>query len=203
MASNAAAISPKEAKNKNNGSVPLEKYFLREEKALYKSEYHHGKIIKMAGGTVLHDNLGARIVYLISDFVENNDLNYIINGSDTKIRIEAYDKVVYPDALVICDTPNYYNNRKDTITNPLIIAKVLSDSTDDFDRTTKFDYYRTLESFQEYILIHQKRKLVSVYTKTQNTWVLRDYEGDEANAVLFALQSCTIPLKKLYRNFGV
>lgn len=201
MTYNVAAIQ-KDTKSKNS-FVPLEKYFLMEQNAIYKSEYHNGKIIKMAGGTVLHDNLGARIVYLITDFVENNDLNYIINGSDTKIRIETYDKVVYPDALVICETPNYYNNRKDTITNPLIIAEVLSDSTDDFDKTTKFDYYRSLESFKEYILIHQKRKLVSVYTKVEATWVLRDYEGDEAFAILFALKNCSISLKKLYKNFNI
>jgi Uma2 family endonuclease len=205
MTTSSAILSPqKQVSVRGNRLVSLEKYFQAEEIALYKNEYHNGKIIKMASGTVLHDNLGSRFVYLLTDFVENNDLNYIINGSDTKIRIESYDKVVYPDAVVICEKPIYYNNRRDTITNPLIIVEVLSDSTRNFDRTIKFDYYRSLESFMEYILVRQDCKLVSVFSKQMdNTWILRDYEGDEAVAMLYALHECPIALKRLYRNLGM
>ncbi len=192
---------PKTALKIKNRLFSLEQYFQAEEKAMYKNEYHNGKILKMAGGTVNHDNLGSRMVYLLTDFVENNDLDYIINGSETKIRIELYDRVVYPDALVICEKPIYFANRKDTIINPLLIVEVLSDSTGDFDRTLKFDYYRSLESFKEYVLVHQSRKLVSVFSKqVDNTWLLRDYEGEDAIATLFSIQNCPLSLKKLYRN---
>lgn len=191
------------SKTKQN-STSLEKYFQAEEKALHKNEYHNGKIIKMAGGTVLHDNLGARFVYILTDFVENNDLEYIINGSETKIRIEAHNKVVYPDALVICEKPNYYGNRRDTITNPLLIVEVLSDSTADFDHNLKFDYYRSLESFKEYVLVRQNQQFITVYSKQiDNTWLLRDYEGTDATAILYALHQCPVSLKRLYRNMGI
>jgi Uma2 family endonuclease len=196
MTANSSAISY----NKKT-FASLENYFLAEEKALYKSEYHNGKIIKMAGGTVLHDNLASKANKLIDNFVEDNDLDYIVNGSETKIRIEEYNKVVYADALVIFEKPIYYKEQKHTITNPLIVVEVLSNSTDGHDRNLKFDYYRTLESFKEYVLIHQDRKLVSVFTKqADSTWLLRDYLGDDAVACLYALHDCPIPLKRLYKN---
>lgn len=182
----------------------LETYFQREDRALYKSEYHNGKIIKMPGGTFNHDNLGTKAAHLLLEFIENQDLNYFVNGSDTKIRIEDYDRVLYPDAVVICEKPIYYADRKDIIVNPLLIVEVLSNSTDKFDRGDKFEFYRSLESFKEYVLINQKRKLVTVYTKqNDDTWLMRDYKSDDSTAILYALHHCPLPLKRLYRGLDL
>ena len=193
-----------EKKGSTDRFVSLEKYFQREEKALYKSEYHHGNIIKMAGGTYNHNFLSVKATKLLDNFVEENNLNYEISGSDLKIRIEAFDRVVYPDAAVICEKPIFYENRKDTIVNPLIIVEVLSDSTEKFDRGDKFQYYRSLESFKEYVLINQNYKIVTVYSKqADNSWVLRDYIGDESEAILYFLHDCSLPLKRLYRGLEI
>ena len=181
--------------------VSLEAYFIAEEKALNKHEYHDGIIIPMAGGTFNHDNLASKAITYFNVFVETHNLNYFVNGSDTKIRIEAYNKVVYSDALVVCEAPLYYADREDTILNPLIIVEVLSHSTKNYDKTTKFEMYRTIPSFKEYVLIHQDRKHASVYTKQNDgTWLLRDYDGDDAVAILYALHNCPLPLHRLYKG---
>jgi Uma2 family endonuclease len=199
---------------KTDRFVSLEKYFQAEEKALHKHEYHNGKIIKMAGGSFNHDNLAIKTAKLIDNFVEDNDLSYLVNGSDTKIRIEDEDRVVYADALVICDKPIFYNDRTDTIVNPLIIVEIQpppappkegrKNTIEKFDKGDKFSFYRTLESFKEYVLVRQDRKYVSVYTKQpDNNWLLRDYIGDDAVAVLYALHDCPLPLKRLYRGLEI
>ena len=106
--------------------------------------------------------------------------------------------------MVVCEKPEFYQNRKDIITNPLLIVAVLSDSTNDYDRTTKYEYYRTIPSFKEYVLVHQDCKHVSVYTKqADNTWLIRDYDGDGATAILYALRDCPLPLKRLYRGLEI
>lgn len=181
--------------------MTLEAYFCAEEKATHKHEFHNGCYKSMAGGTFKHDNLSGKVVTLLNNFIEDHEYNYFVNGSDTKIRIEQFDKVVYPDAVVICEKPEYFQNRQDTIINPLIVVEVLSKSTEKYDRTGKFDLYRTLPSFKEYVLVNQDCKLVSVYTKqADTTWILRDYDGDEAVAVLYNLHECPISLKRLYRG---
>lgn len=186
---------------KNPRRVSLAAYFKAEEKSIAKNEYHNGIITKMAGGTFNHDNLAGKAVTLINLFVEQNDLNYFVNGSDTKIRIEAYDKVVYPDAVVICEKPEYYLGRKDTIINPLLIVEVLSKSTEGHDRSLKFDYYRSLPSFKEYVLIAQDQKRVSVFTKqNDDIWIIKDYHSETATAILHALHDCPLSLKRLYRG---
>ena len=61
--------------------------------------------------------------------------------------------------------------------------------------------YRTIPSFKEYVLIHQDRKHVSVFSKQEDaTWLLRDYDGDEAVAILYALHNCPLPLSQLYKG---
>jgi Uma2 family endonuclease len=184
--------------------VSIEDYFRLEDKSIYKHEYHNGSILKMAGGQLPHNRLAQKAAAIIDSFVESNELAFIVSNSDTKIRIEQYNKFVYPDAVVICEKPQFYQNRKDTITNPLLIVEVLSDSTKDYDRTIKYEYYRTIPSFKEYVLVHQDTKHVSVYTKqTDNTWIVRDYDGDDTTAILYAIQECPLPLKRLYRGLEI
>jgi Uma2 family endonuclease len=181
--------------------ISLEAYFRAEEKAVNKHEYHNGIVIAMAGGTFNHDNLATQTTTLLNNFVFDNQYDYSVNGSETKIRIDAYNKIVYPDALVICEEPIYFQKRTDTILNPLLIVEVLSDSTKKFDKTTKFDMYKTISSFKEYVLIYQDKKRVLVYTKQHdNTWLLRDYDGDDAIAILYALHNCPLPLNRLYHR---
>lgn len=181
--------------------VSLEDYFRAEEKSLYKNEYHNGIILKMAGAKLPHNRLASRTISYLTIFVEDNDFDYIVSNSDTKIRIEDFNKIVYPDAVVICEKPDYYKGRLDTITNPTIIIEVLSPSTKEHDSNLKFDMYRTLPSFKEYVLIHQERKRVSVYSKQpNNTWILADYDGNDAIAIVHNMHDCPLPLKRLYHR---
>jgi Uma2 family endonuclease len=182
----------------------LEEYYKREEKAISKHEYHNGIIVAMAGGKLPHNRLATKVTKLMDNFVEDNDLAYVVSNNDTKIRIEEYDKVVYPDALVICENPEFFEGREDTITNPLIIAEVLSKSTQNYDKTVKFEMYRSIPTFREYVLIHQEKKKVSVYTKqADSSWILKDYEGEEAIATLHALHNCPLPLSRLYKGLAL
>jgi Uma2 family endonuclease len=181
--------------------VSLEDYFRLEEKSLHKNEYHDGIIVPMAGAKLRHNLLASKINFELQYFAMLEKLDYKISNSDTKIRIDDYNKVVYPDAVVICANPEFYNNREDTICNPLIIVEVLSPSTKNYDRTTKFEMYRTVPSFKEYVLIHQDRPRVSVWTKQDDTsWILKDYVGVDAIAELIVFAHCPIPLERLYQG---
>jgi Uma2 family endonuclease len=181
--------------------ITLEAYFKAEEKSLTKNEYHDGIIIPMAGAKLRHNRLAHRAAHLIEIFNEEKELDYIVSNSDTKIRIEDFNKVVYPDAVVVCPPPQYYNGREDTITNPLVVVEVLSTSTKKFDQGTKFEMYRSLPSFKEYVLVYQDLHRVAVWTKQNDgSWLPKDYIGDEAVAILHALEGCPLPLKRLYRG---
>ncbi|PLZ97134.1 hypothetical protein CI592_20995, partial [Fischerella thermalis CCMEE 5328] len=87
----------------------------------------------------------------------------------------------YPDILVIQGNPALYNNRIDTITNPLLIVEVLSKSTQKYDHTDKFRFYRSIPEFREYVLINQYEFQIEQYIKTgKGEWLFREYETEDA-----------------------
>lgn len=178
-----------------------EEYFKKEEKSLHKHEYHAGKIVRIAGAKFTHNQLAARVMQFTLNFIEEFNLEFELGTSDSKIWIDEFSKVLYPDAVIISQKPEYYNNDGMTILNPLLIVEILSSSTQKHDRTTKFEMYRTVPSFKEYVLVNEDMPRVTVWTKQDNgSWLPKDYKTIEAVAILKTINNCPISLERLYRN---
>ncbi|MCU0346058.1 MAG: Uma2 family endonuclease [Saprospiraceae bacterium] len=141
----------------------LDEYFALEEKAEEKHEYHNGKIIPMPGGSIPHSKIAVNITTALEVWIKSQKLPLVVLSSDTKIRIQDFNRNLYPDALVVCEKVDYWNGRTDIITNPVLIFEVLSESTEQYDREDKFRMYRTLPSFREYVLVNQFKPLINDY----------------------------------------
>ena len=105
--------------------------------------------------------------------------------------IPATGLFTYPVASVICGPLEYakIDERLETVTNPTLIVEVLSDSTEAYDRGTKFAHFRSLPSFAEYVLVSQTEPLVEVFSSLpEGTWELTPVRGLEASAPLRSLQ---------------
>ncbi len=115
-----------------------------------------------------------------------------------RVWIDAVELFTYPDLVVICGKPQFYKNRTDTITNPVIVIEVLSESTERYNRGKKFEFYRRLSSLREYVLIDQHRMHVEQFVRNEaGKWVLTEYHG--ADAVLqFSGINVQISLKDIY-----
>lgn len=119
-----------------------------------------------------------------------------------KIFVPAVNRGLYPDAAVLCEIPQFYNERRDILLNPLVIVEVLSESTEAYDRGEKFNFYSTLPSFREYVLVSQDKPLVEVLylqNPTENLWKHSLAEGLEAEVQLYSLD-CKITLKDIYKR---
>ncbi|MBW4623323.1 MAG: Uma2 family endonuclease [Cyanosarcina radialis HA8281-LM2] len=160
-----------------------EEYLELEEAADYKSEYIDGKMVSMTGGTTNHNQIALNFGTELNFAFKQQD--YRIFMLDVRLWIPKKRIFTYPDVMIVVGEPEYYNNRSDTITNPQVIIEVLSKSTKGYDREEKFEAYRTITTFQEYILIDQTRIHIEQFSKTANKqWSLREYdEEDEAIAL--------------------
>ncbi len=175
-----------------------EEYLELETKAEYRSEYIDGEIIPMAGGTSNHNEIaGNFFVGLKTAFRRQN---YRVFMTDMRLWIPEKRLYTYPDVLLVAKPLEYALNRKDTITNAMLVAEVLSDSTENYDRLDKFKMYRTLPTFKEYVLIAQSEMQIQQFYKNENNqWVLAEYEGE--NSVLsLKCVDFQIPLSELYEN---
>ena len=90
--------------------------------------------------------------------------------------------------------------RTDTVINPCLIAKILSKSTKDYDRSEKFLAYRTIETFKEYLLIDQYKIHVEHYVKTgANQWLLSEYTDPQVTLTLSSVD-LKLNIADLYEN---
>ncbi|PSB01002.1 Uma2 family endonuclease [Merismopedia glauca] len=173
-----------------------EEYLKLEEAADYKSEYIEGQIITMAGGSTNHNRIAGNC-YAIVNFALRQQ-NYEAFIGDVRLWIPKKRIFTYPDVMVIAGEPEYFNDRTDTILNPQIIVEVLSPSTQGYDCEAKFEAYRTIESFQEYLLVDQTRIHVEHFSKTgKKQWMLREYDAEDT-AIALASLNLSISLSDLY-----
>lgn len=119
---------------------------------------------------------------------------------NVRLWLSEYNIYTYPDVMIIKGQPIYQGKKQTNVTNPQIIIEVLSDSTEGYDRGEKFTYYRSLPSFQEYILIDQASYSVDQYIKqTDNQWSVKFYQGKD-NILKFASINWQISLPEIYQR---
>jgi Uma2 family endonuclease len=156
-----------------------EEYLELEEQSEFRNEYIYGEIRLMPGGTTNHNKIAGNFYKRFPDVIEDQNYDTYIN--DVKLWIEKYGIYTYPDVIVIKGEPEYYGSGKTIITNPLVIVEVLSNSTKNYDKGEKFKYYRSIPSFQEYILIDQYSFAVEQYVKQrEGQWIFQEYEGENS-----------------------
>ncbi|MEG4319408.1 MULTISPECIES: Uma2 family endonuclease [unclassified Microcoleus] len=160
-----------------------EEYLKLEEVAEFRSEYHDGKIIPMTGGTPNHNQIALNLGGAINFATKGQP--YRVNVNDLRLWIPSKRIYTYPDVMVVAGKLELAEGRKDTITNAVMVAEVLSKSTASYDRGEKFKLLRSIPSLREYVLIDQYEMHVEQFCKTDdNKWVLSEYDGADAVLVL-------------------
>jgi Uma2 family endonuclease len=84
-----------------------------------------------------------------------------------------------------------------------LIVEVLSLSTKDYNRGTKFDHYRSLSSVQEYVIIAQDRCRLAHYVwQPDNSWVLLDIMDESATFFLSSI-GCSLSVAEVYAKVSL
>jgi Uma2 family endonuclease len=178
----------------------LEQYLEKEAKSIEKHEFINGQIIKMPYAKGPHNIIAANMMAQLINKTESLVKNFTVFTSDQKVYFPSIDAGVYADALAVCEEPLYWDDNQLLLINPIVVVEVLSKSTSKYDRTGKFDKYKTLESFKEYVLIRQDECYAEVwYRESPGHWqetIVTDIKGE------LPLQSIgiSILMEKVYRN---
>jgi Uma2 family endonuclease len=194
------AIVEKKEQQRKEKLYSLREYLDRESRSVNKHEFHNGKIITMAGGKFGHNEIATNFVTSLKWAVKPLPTKFRVINSDQKIFIKAINKAVYPDALVVCEAPEYWEDREDLIVNPLLIVEVLSKSTRDFDKSGKFMLYQTLPSFREYVLVEQNLPSVEAWFRTDEMTWNKKIQEDLAGSIALRSLGVSISLADIYEN---
>ncbi|AKG24834.1 Uma2 family endonuclease [Calothrix sp. 336/3] len=139
-----------------------------------RHEYIQGKIREMTGGTPNHNQIALNVSSTLNFALKRQP--YRVFVTDQRLWIPEENIYTYPDVMVISEPLELQPGRTDTVINPLMITEVLSKSTRSYDVDEKFSAYRTIPSFQEYVLIDQYKVHVShFYKKENNQWIFSEY----------------------------
>ena len=90
-----------------------------------------------------------------------------------------------------------------SLTNPSVIIEVLSPTTKDYDRTTKFRLYQDVPTFQEYILIDSRSVLVEHHYKNANgEWICQTWD-QFTDHLAIKIAGVTLLLSDIYKSTGL
>lgn len=172
-----------------------EEYLLLDRKAEAKSEFHDGQMFAMAGGSPNHSLLANRVGAILD---HQAPPGWRVFNADLRIHIASARTYTYADCSVVCGEPQFSSDQQDNVLNPLLIVEVLSPSTEGYDRDKKFELYRTIGSFREYLIVHQDRRHVEHYSRQDDGgWLLLEHTG-AASSVDIGRLGVQISLSDLY-----
>ncbi len=175
-----------------------EEYLEFERKSEVRHEYIDGEIFEMAGANKRHNGISANLVRLLGNQLLEQDC--VVYGSDMRVRITSTGKYTYPDVVAVCGEELFEDETEDTLLNPLLIVEVLPKSTEAYDRGGKFEYYQTIESFQEYVLVTQEPFRVEQFVrKDKNVWTYFEFRQPEDVVKLNSI-NCELVLQDIYHK---
>jgi Uma2 family endonuclease len=171
--------------------------YLRIERAAeWKSEYIDGEMFAMSGASPRHVLIATNLARELGNQLREGPCTTY--SADLRVATDRHRHYTYPDVVVACEPLQYVDEHRDTITNPILIAEVLSESTEKYDRGAKFERYRAIPTFAEYLLVAQDRVHVELYTRQPNeAWVLREWNDAGATIELASLR-CSLAISEIY-----
>ncbi len=171
-------------------------YLAYEQDSGLKHEYDNGEILAMAGGSRRHNALASRVSAALE---QGRSSECVAFQSDQKVRVLATGRATYPDATLVCgaiegDPADLLGA---TITNPTVLVEVLSPSTEQEDRGSKWQHYQLIPSLEEYVLVSQSEPRIERYRRLPSgAW---EYSDVTAGALDLS-SGAHLDLAKLYER---
>ena len=173
----------------------IAEYVRLEEESTVRHEFVGGRIYAMAGGTPEHSALKVAMILRLGRAVEGGRCR--VYDSDLRIRVRKTGLCTYPDASVICGPREVDPEDKNTVTNPTLVVEVTSGSTEEYDRSEKFEHCRDIASLGEYVLVSHRERAIEVRRReADGVWTVTIARAGE-RAELRTI-GCTIEVGRLY-----
>jgi Uma2 family endonuclease len=174
----------------------IEEYLEMERASDVKHEYYQGEIFAMSGASRNHIIISMNASSEIHNQLKNKSCRPY--GSDMRVYIPENTLFCYPDISIFCDGLTTTDKEDDTAIHPTIIIEILSPSTRSYDLGKKFELYKAIPTFKEYILIDSERiGAKSWRINAYNYWEPEDYKTLE-DTVHIPTVGVSLSMKDIY-----
>lgn len=148
-----------------------------------KHELVSGEVYAMTGSSPRHSFVKTNLTASMVVLARGGPCE--VYDSDLSIRIG--DNVFYPDLSVHCGPLDTHPEDGYAAVSPVLIAEVLSPSTEGWDRGVKFACYREIAALRHVLFVDPDKNTVEHYQRDGERWVMRSL-GREQTLVLGDLE---------------
>jgi Uma2 family endonuclease len=151
-------------------------YLAQEAAAHVRHELYGGVICAKAGGTIGHADVQGGLLGALCNLLRGKPCRP--RGSDARVYFPAYGDAAYPDVHVVCGRTVTDPADPDAAINPVLVAEVLSPSTEAWDRGGKFERYESLPTVRQILLLGVDDERVESFTRNDDdSWTRRVYRA--------------------------
>ena len=162
-----------------------------------RHEFLDGEAWMMTGGTVRHSAVKSNLMIALGGALRGRPCRAY--DSDLKVRVAHSGLATYPNLAVICGEIARHPDDRHALTNPTLLAEVLSDSAEAWDRGGKFAHYRTIASLRYYLRVNVNTSMIELFTRLDDgSWRLTEHRpgGELALPAL----GVALPVDEVYRD---
>ena len=172
-----------------------EDYLKLEENGAVRHEFVDGIMYAMADVSLPHNELVNELLFRLRSHLPPSCRTFTL---DAKVRIEQKKSSLfyYPDLMVACDS---IKKGRHYIENPILIAEILSPSTERSDRIEKLAAYSQIPSLQDYVLVAQDVPKIEVFRRSEG-W--RREEFYREHTITLASVEIQLWVQELYARIG-
>jgi Uma2 family endonuclease len=184
--------------------MTVEQYLAWEAQQPEKWELHDGGVVKMknadpvtgvAGGSLRHFALAGNVYLGSRNALRRAGSACSAYPDGVELRVPN-GRMFYPDSLVVCGPQD---GRAQEVSDPALVAEVLSPTTEAEDLGPKWTAYQTIPSLQHYLIVQQDQAAVDLFTRSGEIWSFRRVFGDGATVDLPAL-GVSVSLDELFAD---
>lgn len=177
-------------------TVTEEQYVAAERAADTRSELVDGVVVAMGGASERHVSIVTNLVVALGTRLRGRPCR--VYSTDLRVRVGLGRMYAYPDVVVVCGERQFADDQRDTLVNPTLIVEVLSESTEDYDRGKKFEYYRRAATLVEYVTVAQAAPHVEHHVRqADDRWMLEETDRLEDRLELSSI-GCDVTLAEIY-----
>ena len=175
----------------------MEEYLDLDFKTDAKYEFFDGELVEISGVVYNHSRIEMNVLSIFYEGLDKNLESWI--GS-MKLKVPALPPYRYPNFSISPKKGRFETiGQQQCLVNPIVIGEIYSPSTKEYDCGMKFEAYKSIESFREYLLIDQEQKFVTLHTKyTGEIWFQSEYFTGET----LKLESvdCELNVDEIYQG---
>lgn len=175
--------------------VSEDEYLAAEQESETRHEYLGGLVYAMAGETRAHNQIVGNLYLATRRHLGSRPCKTHMSDIRVNFKLRGDDYYYYPDIVVTCDA-------RDTnarfVQFPKLMVEVLSESTERIDRREKLFAYTTLESLEEYALVSQTNREVTLFRR-RTDWRSETISGEDARLTFESLK-LELPFTAIYEG---